>query len=56
MWEFIKYCFLCMARGLGDATDMTWKEVWIGLATVAVLLGMVVGLYALFVFFTTRKK
>lgn len=58
MWEFIKYCFLCMARilGSGSVPNLTWKEAGIGYATFCVLLGMIVGIFAIFVFFVTRKK
>ena len=47
MWEFIKYCLQCVARGLYDATGMTWKDMLIGMATVTVLIGIGSGLLKL---------
>lgn len=49
MWEFIKYCLYCLgiviSAALGNNPDgMTFKNITVGLITMFVLLGLVLGI------------
>jgi len=59
MWEFIKYCFLCMCIVISAAfgynpSGLTWKTGIIGVLTVIVLAALIICIIYL-VFFIIKK-
>lgn len=52
IWNFIKYCFISMFNGFSAIFGHVpegygWKEVFVGLATLAFLIGLVILTYFL---------
>lgn len=59
MWEFIKYCLYCFCGAVSAAfgynpEGMTFKMAFVGIATMAVLMGLGLGAYWLLILISNK--